>query len=740
MFGITLGAALVSKHKNFFTHERTSEHLSQFALAFGVSSLLALALHIHLPLTTGAIFTGTIILILTVVALTTTFTLGGICICLCLTRFSSIVGKLYCADLVGSALGALSLLFIFAYLNGPAAILVVLFAAIVAALFFYESGKNKAYLAFSYSLLALTIGVLSTELTDPTRSSFFQIRWVKGEIEKPLLFERWNSFSRITVKDMEHIPFGWGLSSQYPKEAKVDQKYLEIDAGASTPITRFDGSFENLGHLKADVVNLVHYLRASAEVFVVGVGGGRDILTALTFGQKNIVGAEINKDIITAVREKFGEYDGHLLDLPNVEVINDEARSYISRQSKEFDIVQISLVDTAAAHSTGAFVLSENSLYTAEALEQFIKHLKPNGLISVSRWWSPTNPSEAYRTLALIREGLLRNGVQHPEKNILAIVNNHPMYSAPGVDGVITVIGGRSEFKSEDIKILESITSKFDFQIMLNPLGESDPIFNRVSREPSEELSRELSLRIEAPTDNAPFFFFFSKFKDLFGSDVADPNSLKLSKILLVLLLALISLSYVFLIKPAKASLEGNADKLFAVYFGAIGSAYMLVEMSFMLWFSSFLGHPNYSISIVLFTLLLATGIGSFATEKIGQPRSRISLVGGLILLVTIGIFYPQLSSMFRESPISSRICLTIALIFPLGFCMGLFFPTGLKLAGILENKNLSLFWGINGAASVSAGVVALIISIYSTVQITFWCGAICYLIAVISYSWLSRK
>ncbi len=145
-------------------------------------------------------------------------------------------------------------------------------------------------------------------------------------------------------------------------------------------------------------------------MLVVGTGGGRDVLSALAFEQAAVVGVEINKDIIEAVNGKFGDFTGHLDRRPGVVFVNDEARSYIARRQKAFDIIQVSLIDTWAATAAGAFVLSENSLYTVEAWETFLKRLSPQGLLTFSRWYFRDRPGEVYRLTALASASLLRLG------------------------------------------------------------------------------------------------------------------------------------------------------------------------------------------------------------------------------------------------------------------------------------------------------------------------------------------
>src|SRR5205814_3495645 len=165
------------------------------------------------------------------------------------------------------------------------------------------------------------------------------------------LFEKWYALSRIFVRETGSDPFGWGLSPAYATDRKLDQLYLNIDSGAATVITKFEGNTTPLDHLKYDVTALAHYLRHDASVLVIGVGGGRDILTSLVFGQRHVTGVEINPDILKVLTGRFAAYAGNLQKNSAVTLVHDEARSYVARSPERFGIIQASLLDTWAATS-----------------------------------------------------------------------------------------------------------------------------------------------------------------------------------------------------------------------------------------------------------------------------------------------------------------------------------------------------------------------------------------------------
>src|SRR5204863_3778296 len=139
------------------------------------------------------------------------------------------------------------------------------------------------------------------------------------------------------------------------------------------------------------------------------------------FGQQRIIGVEINADILRVLTKHFGDFAGHLESVPGVTLINDEARSYVARSDQRFGIIQASLIDTWAATSAGAYVLTENGLYTKEAWLTFLNHLTPDGILTMSRWYHEAQPAETLRLTAQATSSLMDLGVDDPRRNIMIV-------------------------------------------------------------------------------------------------------------------------------------------------------------------------------------------------------------------------------------------------------------------------------------------------------------------------------
>ena len=218
-------------------------------------------------------------------------------------------------------------------------------------------------------------------------SAPFDVSNTKGHDDDTVLFAKWNSFSRVAVYDRSHGD--WSLSSLY-KGAKPETRFMDIDSAASTPIVRFDGDLSKVEYLKYELTGLAFHLMNRSVGFttlVIGPGGGRDLLTALVFGAGRVDGVEVNPIIANDVMlGQFRDFSGSIYQNPKVNVVVDDGRSYIRRSNERYDVIQASLVDTWAATAAGAYTLTENTLYTKEAFEDYYDHLTERGMLTITRW------------------------------------------------------------------------------------------------------------------------------------------------------------------------------------------------------------------------------------------------------------------------------------------------------------------------------------------------------------------
>ena len=767
MFGMAVGAIAVYLGPRLFVADRVSRHLALGAALFAATIVLSYLTHLSIPFLIEPSLVSAYALALTYAALSVPFVMSGVVVSLALTRFPQQVGALYAADLTGAALGCVIVGPLLRVADAPTAVVATAAIASVASMLFAaERTLNEATvwsgrLRRTCATLAafLTLATLANGVAARQNAGWLRLMWVKGQYEARPLVERWNSFSRIRViGDPNRVikPSGWGLSATLPAEKRARELHLDIDSYAGTELTAYNGDPETVSHLKYDVTNVAHYLRPDSRVVVVGAGGGRDVLSALVFKQREVTGVEINESIIDLVNRRFGDFTGHLDRDPRVRFVNDEARSYIARLQDRVDLIQISLIDTWAATASGAFVLTENSLYTTNAWRMFLDHLAPRGILSVSRWYFADRPGEVYRLATLASTVLIERGVARPGDHY-AIVRARPAASINGPDGVGTMLLSRDPLSAEDLDRLESVAARMKFDVIQSPRYSADDTFAAIaSGSRLEQAIATHPLNIAAPTDDTPFFFHMLRLRDVFNvSRWQDQGIVRfnmtavgilgvlmvtvtiLTAACIVLPLAIARSRGVALARSKDSARHSRVDIVpHLVYFGAIGLGFMLVEISQVQRLAIFLGHPVYSLSVVLFALLLSSGLGSLATARLSDSAksSTRSLLLLVVVLVAFGSSTPLVIRYFDAASVAVRIAVAVAILLPIGFVMGMAFPIGMRRALSDAPSIAPWLWGVNGAASVCASVLVVVIALGAGISAAFWVGAACYVIAFVAY------
>jgi hypothetical protein len=536
------------------------------------------------------------------------------------------------------------------------------------------------------------------------------------------------------------------------KNAEKERDYIQLakeerDEAArlrrAATLSASEAARQQVGFLKYDVTNFAHFLRPDSNVLVIGSGGGRDLLAALVFNQRHVTGVEINDSIIRAMKITFGDFAGHLDRLPNVEIFHDEARSYITRMPNKVDVIQISLIDTWAATAAGAFVLSENSLYTVEAWRAFLTHLTDRGVVTVSRWYHPKTPGETLRMVSLANQALREIGVTDPRRHIMVIKRNQKQQSGDIPGAVANIIASRTPFTDADLETATKQAKQMDFDLLLTPKSSSIPELAEIadSADPFET-AKHYAINLAPPTDDKPFFFNMTRMRDAFnpakwqgqGHDV-NLKAVQVVAGLLVFVILLTALCVVLpvLLKADRAAMRGSLP--LTTFFIFIGLGFILVEISQMQRLIILLGHPTYSLSVVLFALLVSSGIGSYFTRSVDDtnlaPAIARRMITLLILLVIIGLITPLMIRTYVSSATPLRVAIALLLLMPAGLFMGMCFPLGMKVAATRKGDITPWLWGINGAMSVVASVLSVVIAMSFGIAVSWWTGVACYALAL---------
>ena len=650
------------------------------------------------------------------------FFLTGLQFSVVFARESSRIPRLYAADLSGGALACVGVVPLLNWIGGPNAILFAALVSAIAAVVWSPTPRGrKETLALSAILLA--------GITVNLSGRWIDIVLAKGIHRHNVEFARWNAISRVEVD-----------------RDKTGGKVIVIDADANTYIMNADlkhweGS-EWQDKLMEAPPAVVNVLRPKGSYAIIGPGGGVDVLRAVANGSPNVTGIEINPIIAnTIMRERYADFAYHLYQRPEVHMHVGDGRSFIRNAAEQYDVVQMTLVDTWASTAAGAFALSENSLYTTQAFSEYFEHLKPDGIIAVTRW-EFRQPREALRVVSVAMEALHQMGVADTSHNFIVVSDGEL-----NEDGIpVAVLAKKSAFTpQEEETVRQHLQDHPPLKLLYSPSEKGVNAFAQLiqSNDP-QVFSAGYAYNVTPVTDNAPFFFFTLKAGRLLSphsNSSAMDWKVNLGVAVLGMLLILSVLAVLaFLVLPLLLTGGARPHATSALfYFVAVGLGYIMVEVTFIQRFVLFLGHPTYALTVVVFLMLLSSGVGSLTCSNWFPDGRRVWLPLTLIvfaLLVYVAVL-PVILDRLVGVAFAGKLVISGMLLVPLGFAMGMPFPTGLRALGAVTHEgpggnSIEWAWAMNAASSVLGSVLAIVIAIQFGLNVTLSCGAAAYLLALL--------
>ena len=710
---------------------------SRLCMANSLVLVVVLEIVLHVPVALNVSGKNFLRLTALYLAAAVPFFLTGLLFSIVFARETHRIPRLYGADLCGGSLACLAVVPLLNWLGGPNAILVAAVVLAIAGIVWAEARaarRNSAVLAAV--LVLLTAANYSGRLID--------IVYAKGMFRDPawVEFARWNAISRVEV------------------DRQGQAKAIVIDADANTYLMNADPARVKGTDWEWNLMSappaLANVLRPHGEFAIIGPGGGVDVLRAVVTGSPNITGIEINPIIATTImRGRYADYSQHLYQRPEVHIHVSDGRSYLRSTPQRFDVVQMTLVDTWASTAAGAFALSENSLYTVEAFREYFEHLKPDGMIAITRW-EFRHPREALRVVSVAMEALHRMGVANPARHFIVASQG-----ALDEDGIaVVVLARKTPFTAEEVQAVRNHVDDYDeiTPLYLPSQPGKNPFSDLIASNDPYGFARGYAYNVAPVDDNAPFFFFTLKPGQILGENgVRKGIDWKVNLGVLVLLLVLvISLCAVLIFLVLPLALTGGRSRrplLPLFYFVAVGLGYILVEIAFIQRFVLFLGHPTYALTVVIFLLLLSSGAGSLAS-RLWLPRTEMLWLPLLLVVATLlayVLFLPSRLAAFVGLPFGYRLLVSSVLLVPLGLVMGMPFPTGLRALAVspapaspagrdASGNAVEWAWAMNAAASVLGSVLAMLLAIQFGLTLTLVCGACAYVAALLLMPALRTK
>ncbi len=669
------------------------------------------------------------------------------CICLVFSHFPAQLHRVYCYDLVGAGTGAAAIIGLLFMVSPSTALQAVAATGLLAA----AVARAEAGARPRWPGLLLVLAAVAVLL--PGAGFSLQVSEFKGLSQSlrvlgaEQLDQRSSPLGQLTTVASPSVPFrhapGLSLNTPGPIPAQLG---LFTDADSLSVLTRFDGDLDKLAYLDYQSSALPYHLLQQPAVLVLGAGGGAEVLQALYHDASRVDAVELNPQVVELVNREFADFTGALYAWPGVTVFNKEARGYVAASRDRYDLIQVALLDSFGASSAGLYALSENYLYTLEAFAQYLQHLQPGGVLSITRW-TKTPPRDGLKIFATAIETLKQAGIVDPGRQLFMIRSWNTS----------TLLVKNEPFDAAAINSLKAFCKQRSFDLVFYP-GMTASEANRYNQlqEPwyFEGASRLLGPRaaaymhdykfnIRPATDDRPYFSHFLKWRtlpellalrDRGGMPLLEWGYLVLIATLVAALLA--SLLLVLLPLWLQRDTELRAGGLrwrISLYFAAIGTAFMSIEIAFIQKFILFLHHPLYAVSVVLCAFLVFAGLGSLLS---GRWHRHVSLLKVASAIGLLAVFYvlllPGLFNALVQLPGAFKILLSALLIAPLGFLMGMPFPMGLRVISDRRPAWIPWAWGINGCASVVSAILATVLAIHLGFRFVVFIAVVLYLLAAL--------
>ncbi len=641
------------------------------------------------------------------------------------------IASLYFFDLLGASLGCLIFVPMVGFLGAPNTVLAVSALLCLTGALWAAGTRSRAMVA-----AGLLVSVVLAGLIYVNRDGrLLDVRYLRGNPRTDEVFSAWNSFSRISVVQ------------------RADGYYwIAIDGGAGTwiPNVNFEGG---TGKQFVTVVGktgpeLAFTLLKRPRSLVIGPGGGFDVVRALAAGSPEVTAVEINPIIVRDLMQKrFLDYSYWLYARPDVRVFVEDGRTFVERTNQQYDVIQLSQVDTWASSASGAYALSENYLYTVEAVESYLKRLTDNGILSIGRW-EFTRPRETLRLVSVVLEALDRLRVPRAADHVVVTMED----MGTGGMQMGTVLVSRSPFTTSQIEALQTQARGTPIKLAYAPGVETyeKPFYNLIRSEDRSRFFASYEFNVKPVFDDSPFFFFTGRwsnfFRDLFNYDpLGDSLNTGAQFLLLGLLMLALAAIAVFIFGPALIiRLASPAERRFSpylIYAIAVGLAYIFLEIALIQRFVVYLGQPAYSLTVVIFILLLSSSLGSrFSGSFTAQNlRRRVQLaLGGIVgVVLTYALLIPWITRATQADAGSWKVAVVALIVLPLGFLMGMPFPSGLRLTAESHPDFIEWAWALNAAATVLGSVLAVFVSVVQGITMAFLAAAAAYAIAAWSVQFM---
>lgn len=691
-----------------------------------------------------------ILLVAYQIVVATPFFFAGLVVTLCLRAGATRVDRLYFWDLVGAGAACAVAITLMNLLSPPGSAFCAAAMFAVASAVFYPRGRRRiAALAAVVPLLVASLFSGGLDFTAARSKAYVvqrQMGYEQYVLEWRGLFRtdvlRVNTATRDRMRRTRTAkPHILGLST-VTESPQLPSYFVFHDGAAPTGIYQLERD-RTLNFLDDHVLRFPYLVaKPDPEVLVIGVGGGIDVITAVHFGASRVQGAELDPVLVELIRDEMDDTVDGFFRQEKIHLVASEGRHFIRTTDREFDLIQLTGVDTFTAMNTGAYVLAEGYLYTVEAIHDYLDKLRPDGVLSFAFGDFTSTPAASARIVSVLRQALQERGIARPQDHI-AVIDSGNL--------IVEIITRTSPFTPAQVDALQREAARLKFQPLLLPGRRVNRRVNRiyeglVSAEGRqlEDLLASLPFDVTATHDQRPFFMSFFRWSDLLNPGLILPTyATALGQMVLLLLLVILTLLGAGLVvgpllvfRRSRVAASGRSRIGVLCYFLAVGLGFMMFEITLIQRFVLFLGHPTYSLSVTIGSLLISLGCGSYLSQRwVGREATVLPLA--VLAITLLALFYASglaaVQGQLLAAPLPLRVIATIGLLFPLGLVMGIFFPLGIRRAAALHEDLVPWAWAINGCASVTAGVLAVVLAIGMGFTVVWILSVLIYAFGVVA-------
>ncbi|NKB61715.1 MAG: hypothetical protein GKR95_06110 [Gammaproteobacteria bacterium] len=672
------------------------------------------------------------------------FFLAGFSLSLIFSHYAKQIRRLYFWDLIGAAVGSVLLIPLLPKL-GTVGILYIVggFCLVSSACFSQNKIWTRTTLVLALITFVAPFNWSSIKTFDPhmDKRSFRTLQSISEGTW-------WDPISKVDIIDYEELGKIVGRDYTF--------KWIAYDGGTQTSyFYRFDGDYEKLRaslpedaklHFWDRYLAISHYLKADsdAQVLVIGSAGGQETKAALAYNAAHVDGIELVGKVVELGKTTYSEYIGNVMNDPRTDIRRGEGRSYLRSTDKRYDIIQINSNHTSSSIAAGSGAMQSAYLQTVEAYEEFFSRLRNDGILHINHHIYP-------KMVATAAQAWANSGRRNFRDYVM-------VFEASGMhDNLPTFLVKMSPWTKEETELTREFMSSFS--LVVNPFDSDNSFLTQPFFEPNfpQELVDRIPYRVAPPTDDQPFFnslrksvdelpnhqddvFVNSSISGLLNSQRSTGIPIDIVHLIVTagaaLIFALIfTFVPLFFSRAGKAKWSGKGSLL--VYFSCLGAGFIIFELIFIQVFMKLIGFPLYAYTTVFFTFLFGAGIGSLMSEKMRLIENRrwwLPFVGIIVSTLLLIIYKQYLFDLFLQYQTPVRILISIAMIFPLAFFLGMPFPMGILAVRFKPEGTVAWAWAFNGLFTVVGGIFCAIFSVYFGFQATLVAAMCAYIIALVIY------